>query len=105
MNKILIALLFTLHVGGLCAADYVDDINKSVEMRSDGHRVVYEMNVARLLPREPFLLPRPGCTNSKRWVSMWCGSCPSIPVAEVSIVPMLLPTSSKLILVMVLLLT
>ena len=45
MNKILIALLFTLNVGGLFAADYVDDINKSVEMRSDGHRVVYEMNV------------------------------------------------------------
>ena len=45
MNKILIALLFTLNVGGLFAADYVDDINKSVEMRSDEHRVVYEMNV------------------------------------------------------------
>ena len=55
MNKIIIALLFTLNVGCLFAADYVDDINNSVEVRSEGRRVVYEMNVGSFTTEGTFV--------------------------------------------------
>ena len=45
MKKYLLLLFLALSAGTIMAADYVDEINNSAEKHSEGHRVIYEMNV------------------------------------------------------------
>ena len=54
MKQLLVTLLLTLIGTAGFAADYVDEINNSMEKREEGHRVIYEMNVGSFTPAGTF---------------------------------------------------
>ena len=55
MKQLLVTLLLTLIGTAGFAADYVDEINNSMEKREEGHRVIYEMNVGSFTPAGTFV--------------------------------------------------